>query len=342
MGSVRPAVEKRLARLWSRELRALEKHGPEVTAMAGAARDLTLRGGKRFRAVLLAAAYVGVAPHAPIAIALDAGAALELLQSYLLMQDDWIDGDATRRGGPSVHAALAVALGGTRLGDASAILASDLTWGLAVRTLASVDAPAERVVAAVRLLSVLHQDVVVGQQLDVLGRAEDIEAMHALKTGSYTVRGPLLLGATLAGAPATTVRALERFAAPLGIAFQLRDDLLGAFGTTAETGKPLGGDLRTGKRTAVLAEAEPRLDARGRRAIARVHGKAEASDEAVAAATMALEASGARQAVTDRLTALCARSAGAAARLPLSPRAREVLRGAALALRWPSVSRGAS
>jgi geranylgeranyl diphosphate synthase type I len=186
--------------------------------------------------------------------------------------------------------------------------------------------------------------VVVGQQLDVLGRAEDVEAMHALKTGSYTVRGPLLLGATLAGAPAATLRALERFSAPLGVAFQLRDDLLGAFGTERETGKPLGGDLRTGKRTAVLAEAEPRLDPRGRRALGRVLGKADAPADAIDAATRALEACGARDAVTRRLAALCARSEEAAGRLPLAPRARAVLAGAARALVWPPAPepRGAS
>lgn len=333
---VRPEVERRLARTWARELKALEKRGRDVVAMASAARDLTMRGGKRFRAVLVVAAHLGVAPRRGLEPALDAGVALELLQSYLLAQDDWIDGDATRRGGPSVHAALARALGDARLGDVSAILASDLTWGLAVRTLAGVDAPADRVLAAIDLLMAVHRDVVVGQQLDVLGRAEDVEAMHALKTGSYTVRGPLLLGATLAGAPAKTLRALERWAAPLGVAFQLRDDLLGAFGTTEETGKPLGGDLRTGKRTAVLAEAEARLDAAGRAAIERAFGRADATDDDVRAATAVLEASGARGAVEARLAALCDRAGRGADALPLSPRARAVLHGAAEALRWPA------
>jgi geranylgeranyl diphosphate synthase type I len=335
LAEVRPEIERRLARAWAVELRAVRGRGPDVESMALAARDLTMRGGKRFRAALVAAAHLGVAPRAALGPALDAGAALELLQTYLLAQDDWIDGDATRRGGPSVHAALAERLGDARLGDVSAILASDLTWGLALRTLASVELSPKRVVAAIELLASVHRDVVVGQQLDVLGRAEDVEAMHALKTGSYTVRGPLLLGATLAGAPPATMRSLERYAAPLGVAFQLRDDLLGAFGTTAETGKPLGGDLRTGKRTAVLAEAEVRLDAAGRRAIDRVLGRADASDEEIVAATGALGACGAREAVTTRLGKLCDRSGALAARLPLAPRARAALAGAAEALRWP-------
>ncbi|HLM74494.1 MAG TPA: polyprenyl synthetase family protein, partial [Polyangiaceae bacterium] len=235
---VRVEVDRRLAARWDAKLAELARHGKEVQAMAGAARDLTLRGGKRFRAGLLMAAYAGVAPRALKETALEAGVALELLQSYLLVQDDWMDHDDTRRGGPSVHAALSGALGDAHLGAASAVLASDLLWGLALATLASVPASTKRRIAAIELLCQVHEDVVIGQQIDLIGRAEDVEAMHALKTGSYTVRGPLLLGATLAGADERALKALERYAAPVGVAFQLRDDLLGMFGSSAQTGKP--------------------------------------------------------------------------------------------------------
>src|SRR5262245_19402862 len=86
--SVRPAIDARLARLWEARIAALDRYGADVIAMASAARDLTLRGGKRYRAALLAAAYAGAAPGAPLEPALEAGLALELLQSYLLIQDD--------------------------------------------------------------------------------------------------------------------------------------------------------------------------------------------------------------------------------------------------------------
>src|SRR5689334_14822830 len=99
LSHVRAAVDERLARLWDGEVASLHRYGADVVAVADAARDLTMRGGKRYRAALLAAAYVGVAPEAPIEPAYQGGVALELLQSYLLMQDDWMDGDITRRGG---------------------------------------------------------------------------------------------------------------------------------------------------------------------------------------------------------------------------------------------------
>ncbi|XXT25409.1 polyprenyl synthetase family protein [Sorangium sp. So ce429] len=334
LSSIRPHIEASLERRWRDKVGDVERYGREVAAMAMEAKSLTLRGGKRFRAGLLIAAYQGVAPDAPLEPAIDAGVALELLQTYLLIQDDWIDGDAVRRGDRTAHVGLAEVLGDPHLGASSAILAGDLTWGFALSALAGAEAPPATTLAAVRLFCKIHEDVVIGQHLDLVGRAEDVEQMHALKTGSYTVRGPLALGATLAGAPAETVAALERFAAPMGVAFQLRDDLLGTFGSAAATGKPVGNDLRAGKRTAVLAAAEGRLDAAGRGAVERALGRKDASDEAVAAATQALEACGARRAVEERLSALCDEAQALGGSLPVSASARRLLCGAASALRW--------
>ncbi|MFO0758227.1 MAG: polyprenyl synthetase family protein [Byssovorax sp.] len=332
LSRVRPAIESRLARLWAAKLESLRRHGPEVLTMAAAARDLTLRGGKRYRAALLAAAYGGLLPDAPIEPALQAGLALELLQTYLLIQDDWMDGDNTRRGGPSVHAALASALG-DHLGAGSAMLSSDLTFGMAFHVLTHIEAPASALVETIRAFAKMNEDVVIGQQIDLLGHAEDVEAMHDLKTGSYTVRGPLNLGATLAGASAETLAAFERFAGPVGVAFQLRDDLLSTFGTSSQTGKPVGNDLRAGKRTAIIMEAEGRLDAEGRAALARAHGNASASAADVIAATHALEACGAKMAVVDRLCRLCDDAESMADRLPVAPTAKRILAGSASALR---------
>ena len=332
LSEVRREVDARLAREWDRTIAELRPHGEAVVRMAEVARDLTMRGGKRFRAAMLVAAYAGVAPRASADPALTGAVALELLQSYLLAQDDWMDGDLVRRGGPSAHAALAAQLGDAHLGASSAMLAGDLTWGLAVRTLARARVKPERRLRAIDVLCAVHQDVVAGQQLDMLGGEEDVEAMHALKTGSYTVRGPLVLGATLAGGTRRALTGLQRYAAPLGVAFQLRDDLLGAFAAEAETGKRAGGDLRAGKRTAVIAAAEGLLTAEGRAALDRAFGHPDASDDDVQGAARALSECGARAAVEERLRALCAEAAGLAGGLPISDRSRHILSGAAFAL----------
>ncbi|MBK8257318.1 MAG: polyprenyl synthetase family protein [Polyangiaceae bacterium] len=333
LNATRNAVDDQLAALWDDTRNNLSRHGGAVLHMADAARDLTLRGGKRFRAAMLVAAYSGVAPRAAVEPALTAAVALELLQSYLLIQDDWMDGDPTRRGGPSAHAALTEVWGSAHLGACSAILASDLTWSLSVRTLASAKLSAKRRLRAIDLFCGVHQDVVAGQQIDMLGRAEDVEAMHELKTGSYTLRGPLLLGATLAGAPKRALKAFTRYAAPLGVAFQLRDDLLGAFGKEADTGKREGNDLRAGKKTALLAAAAPLLSGPDKEAIDLVFGRADASDDDVKKAIAALEQCGARSEVEARLHKLCDEGALLADELPVSRRAKLIFVGAAHALR---------
>lgn len=284
---------------------------PEVGLAAEAVQALTLRGGKRLRAALVAVGFAahGSAPTwSPCESAM---VAVELLQTYLLIHDDWMDGDELRRGGPSVHAQLREQLGTPALADAAAILAGDLASAYAQEALLETALAPERVLRAARVFARTQVDVVSGQIAEMCAARTDrdappppsIEAVYALKTASYTVKGPLLLGAALAGADEARATALGRFARPLGIAFQLRDDLLGLFGDTAETGKPVWSDLRQGKRTALIAElrAHPDADA----LLERAHGRPEATDEELEAMVRAIEESGARARVEARVTELC-------------------------------------
>jgi geranylgeranyl diphosphate synthase type I len=154
--------------------------------------------------------------------------------------------------------------------------------------------------------------------------------MHDLKTGSYTVRGPLAIGAILAGATPEQRAALDRFASPLGVAFQLRDDLLGTFGDPKTTGKPAGNDLRRGKRTALVAALAD--DAEAQPLLKRVLGVAEASDADVAAVVTRMETSGARARVEARLRELLAAAERELASAPLGALGKGWLHGAVRAL----------
>jgi geranylgeranyl diphosphate synthase type I len=144
------------------------------------------------------------------------------------------------------------------------------------------------------------------------------------------VRAPVVMGAKLAGAAASQSGALAAYAEPLGVAFQLRDDLLGVFGNASVTGKPNGGDLRRGKRTSLLIHAQ--RDGRAAQAIARVVGRTDASDGDVAAAVEAIEASGAKARVEGRIAALVVEAAAALGRAELTAAGRELLEDAAVAL----------
>jgi geranylgeranyl diphosphate synthase type I len=242
-----------------------------------------------------------------------------------------MDGDLVRRGGPSVHAALRSRFGSERQGDVAAILAGDWACGVAQEALLSVDLPPSLLVEAARVLARTQSEVVLGQILDVRKSPETgAEAIAEWKTASYTVRGPLGIGAALGGADSALRAAFDRFARPLGIAFQLRDDVLGAFGDARATGKPVGADLRRGARTALVAEVAKGEE--GRHLLSRVFDVAEAPDADVELLLEYMERSGARTRVEARISALLGEARFELASMPLPTVAREVLEGAVLAL----------
>ena len=326
---LRLAVDADLETFFGREReRALSLSGDAT--LVDELRALTMRGGKRLRPAVLFGAFRALDADGALAAVLPACTALELLQSYLLVHDDWMDGDAVRRGGPSVHASLREKVGDAHLGDALAILAGDLGCAYAWERFLDVEAAADRRVAAQRVFCAIQREVVLGQELDVKG-SPDVSRMQQLKTGSYTVAGPIRLGALLGGAKEGDAawRALEGFAAPLGEAFQMRDDLLGTFGDPEKTGKSAGNDLRAGKRTALVRAAEETLSPAARAPLTQVLGHADASDADVAAARELLVTSGVRAAVESRLAALLARAKASLESPNLSAPGRDMLVGLA-------------
>jgi geranylgeranyl diphosphate synthase type I len=341
---VRSDVDVRLTGWLDARVTDARSRGEDVAAVADAVRQLVLRGGKRMRAVLLAAAYEGCQGPGGFATVVPACAALELLQAYLLVHDDWMDGDDIRRGGPSVPAMIRARFGGRdrasegppsrgqEQGDSVSVLAGDLAAAWALASMLELSVPSPPLAHAVRELARIEEEVVHGQLLDVCaapGDASDVEVGYSLKTASYTARGPVVIGARLAGAGDDQVAALVRFAEPLGVAFQLRDDLLGAFGDVAATGKPAAGDLRKGKRTALVVEAMQ--DPAAKRVLEGVLGRAEADDKDIAAALSVLRETGASARVEARIAILVSQSLAALGQAGLTPAGRALLAQAVLA-----------
>lgn len=320
---LRPKVEARLEQVLRRELRDARRRGSPLVAMVETLSDLTMRGGKRLRAALVLVGYRAVAPRGSLAPVVETCVALELLQSYLLIHDDWMDRDRVRRGGPAAHVALERRLGSEHAGAASAILAGDFASALSTRLLAAVKVSPQRLVRLVRYFAQMELDVVSGQQLDMVPGAHGVEDVYALKTASYSVGGPLGLGVLVGGGGERELRALDRIAAPLGIAFQHRDDLLGTFGNRSVTGKPLGSDIRQGKRTALTELATRRLRGRSRAIFKSAFANPSATERQVGAALAVLEASGYRELVEARVDELVseARAAIASARVPVRTKA---------------------
>lgn len=224
-------------------------------------------GGKRLRPVFCCLGYLAAGSETGQEI-LRAAAALELLHTFAIVHDDVMDGSAVRRGAPSSwahfrtrHRRLGLRGDPAAYGISGAILAGDLALILADRALMASGFPAERLHPAVGRYDRMRTEVVAGQYLDVAaahrGTAgeEAARRVAALKSGQYTVEGPLHIGAILGGAPEALLEVLSSYGLPLGEAFQLRDDVLGVFGDPSVTGKDRDSDLREGKRTVLVALA---------------------------------------------------------------------------------------
>jgi geranylgeranyl diphosphate synthase type I len=311
---------------------------PAFGAAAGELCEFVLGGGKRIRPTFAWWGWRGAGGDpdgSEVEPVLRAIAALELIQACALVHDDLMDASATRRGRPTVHVEFArrhadAAWRGrpARFGAAAAILLGDLAlvWaddmlrgaGLAPDAAARVATPWEA----------MRTEVLGGQYLDVFVQSTgDTSTRAALqidryKTAAYTVERPLHLGAAIAGAGPELVSCYRRFGADIGVAFQLRDDLLGVFGDPDVTGKPAGDDLREGKRTLLLAVAVERAAERGTRAatavIEQAVGDPGLTDETLGQVRDLLEELGAVQAVEQRIAALTGSALDALAAAPIA------------------------
>ncbi len=218
-----------------------------------------------------------------------AAAALELLHASALVHDDLMDASDTRRGQPSVHRRFAAAHadGGWRgsadaFGAGAAILIGDLLMAWTDEMYEASGLPPAAVRRGQPVLDAMRAEVICGQYLDLLGQAAGDGSVDSalrvvrFKSAKYTVERPLQLGAALAaraprGNPAIE-HACRGYGIPVGVAFQLRDDVLGVFGDPAQTGKPACDDLREGKRTVLVAIARERAGPARREVLDRLLG----------------------------------------------------------------------
>ncbi len=263
---------------------------------------------------------------------LQSGVALELLQSYFLIHDDWMDQDETRRGCPTVHATLREQFSSSHLGACGAILAGDYVVTLAHQVFHDVVLSRNNTRELLREFSAMQLAAVVGQQLDVVALSKDPLKVYELKTGSYTVNGPLSVGALLGGANTEVLAHIGAFAKPLGIAFQLRDDLLNLFADPALTGKPRAGDIVAGKWTWTARWLKDNASAQHKADFDAAFGCPDTPADALHSAIAAVENSGARQATEAHIQTLHAAASEQLVRLPLNPRGQTLWAGALEAL----------
>lgn len=251
--------------------------------------------------------------------ALRAAASLELLHAFALLQDDVMDDSPLRRGRPAAHVTFAdwhrdqqFSGPADRFGESAAVLLGDLclVWAEQMFRESGLDGAA--LSRAWPRYDAMRTELAVGQFADLVNDASGYPTLERVldvarrKSGNYTVRRPLEIGAALAGCGHRVLTALSGYGDAIGEAFQLRDDLLGIFGSPAVTGKPAGGDLAERKATSVVMVAYRLADSALRDELSELMTTAQVDDGVVDRWRAAIRSTGAvtrmEQMIDERLT----------------------------------------
>jgi geranylgeranyl diphosphate synthase, type I len=318
--------------------------GSDYGVLIAALEDFVLGGGKRLRPAFAYWGWRAVATEDPGPGVLLLFAALELLHACALVHDDVIDRSATRRGRPTAHVEFAALHRGRKwrgspedFGISAAILLGDLALAWADDIVFGADLSADAQRRVQRVWADIRTEVLAGQYLDIVAEASAAESIASamnvdlFKTACYTVSRPLQLGVAAAADRPDVQAAFGQFGTDLGVAFQLRDDVLGVFGDPAVTGKPSGDDLRSGKRTVLLAEAVELADKSDPLAanLLRTSIGAALSDAQVGELRDVIEAVGALAAAEQRIATLSQRALATLAAAPINAAAKAGLSGLA-------------
>src|SRR3989344_8320694 len=290
---IKNLIQERLGVFFDQKIREARKIDPIIGKTAQYLADQTLNGGKRVRAALAVQGFLAGGKKLNPAI-YDIGAAMELVHSYFLIHDDIIDQDDLRRGRPSMHCRFSSSLSKNmplvrrnHLGQSLAILAGDISSVWAYKLFARSNFPSEQKLEAFNEMNRMIFKCGAGEILDVAielknhPKESDIFKVQIYKTASYTIEGPLVIGAILSKTKSPIIKALRDFARPLGIACHVQDDILGFFGAEQEVGKPVGSDLRQGKMTLLMFHALKRADNSQKRIIKSALGNKNISKKQI-------------------------------------------------------------
>jgi geranylgeranyl diphosphate synthase type I len=352
-------IQSRIGGFFDARASILVSIADELSPVAAFSRDF-LSGGKRFRALFCfwgwqavrslgddSADAAGVVAGGPLDAVVSVSSALELFHAAALVHDDLIDNSDTRRGAPAAHKRFerlhdeeGWSGSGSSFGHGAATLLGDLLLILSDELFDEgltqvVSAPARR--AARAEFNRMRLDVTAGQYLDIFeeigwsGRPDADQLARAervivYKSAKYSIESPLLIGASLAGATVGQLEALRAFGLPLGIAYQLRDDLLGVFGDSDVTGKPSGDDLREGKRTVIIALTRQAIPSGARATLDELLGDPDLTPEQIRTMQLTIRESGAVDTVERMIADNVARAIAALDDAPIGPAAKAQLR----------------
>ncbi len=287
------ALDQKLAQYFTKKLQEMHEVGPSARDAVKSIRDMLLAGGKRVRASFMYWGY-RAANGKDFEKIIEASMSIELTHIFLLIHDDIIDRDDFRHGVQAIHKKYEnlakrfyKKVDPKHFGDSMAIVVGDMAAAFGNDIIFNSRFAPERKQKALSKLQEIVVNTVSGEILDVMleakGQASEKEILevHRNKTAKYTVEGPLHLGALLAGADEKMLKVLSEYAVPVGIAFQIQDDILGAFGDEKKLGKPVCSDLREGKQTLLIAKALENGNAEQKRLIKKLLGNKNVSESGI-------------------------------------------------------------
>jgi geranylgeranyl diphosphate synthase type I len=283
-------VDPQLDIYFSRMIAENEKKDKNIGDAIRCARDITMSGGKRARAAFMYFGYVA-AGGSDLSEMLKTSISIELIHSFLLIHDDIIDQDELRHGVKTIHTVYEEFAkqhfknkDAAHFGNSMAIIIGDMINSFGGQVLFESKFSPALVIKALHEMQKIISSTIIGQAEDIYienrgyASEKEILQMYENKTAKYTLEGPLHLGAILAGADESILKALSAYSIPAGIAFQIQDDILGVFGQVKKTGKPVGSDVRQGKQTLLVAKALEKAGAKDKLTLQKCLGKMDLTE----------------------------------------------------------------
>ena len=310
-------VNPLIARYFDQVITEAKKEDVFVAEALEAVKDIMMSGGKRLRAAGMYYGYLA-GGGTDRGVMLETSVSVEFIHAFLLIHDDIMDRDSIRHGVPTIHERyrhLAEKLfpktDASHFGNSIAIIVGDMVGALGNDIIFRAPFPKERVFEALSQLQKIIAFTVIGQAKDVYfeyrktATPEEILKMYECKTAKYTMEGPVHLGLLLAGAKEEMLKKFSAYAIPLGIAFQIQDDILGLYGSADRIGKPRGSDLKEGKMTLLNALLLDRLSPKERKDFVVILEKGDVlSDADIEQVQDWMRESGVLQEVKDRALSL--------------------------------------
>ena len=268
LGGLKVAIDKEIEHYFDIAIKEAQKSDKLIAEALTHTKKIALAGGKRIRGALLCQAYFGVGGKEKKKI-LKVAAAIELVHLFLLVHDDIIDRGDLRHNQDTLHKMLEKKYqkkisdeNALHFGESVAIITGEMLHTIANKIILEAEFPLQETMRALVQLQKIVALTIIGQSQDIgieyrkNATEKEVLDMYENKTARYTFEGPLHLGAMLGGCiNKKTLQSLSGYAVPLGIAFQIQDDILGVFGSEKKMGKSVASDIEEGKQSLLVIKA---------------------------------------------------------------------------------------